>query len=1450
MKRYIFKSLIMLLPIAAMAQTPTENYIRTTVFRNEIGESGLQYAPQDYKHETVTYYDGLGRPKQIINVAKGDQGQDIITPVVYDEYGRTVLQYLPYADPHQLMPSLDYRDNETLINTLTSYYTSRYSFQMSSSDPNPYSRTFYENSPLGRVIKQAAPGAPWKGVGGSNQDHTIKYDYQLNSSTATADRVKKFSVSFPKISLGSPEDTQLNYKGYYSANELYRTITKDENWTTSDGRDKTTEEFKDKEGKVVLKRAFNNGQPHDTYYVYDRYSNLTYVIPPLASDNILTSFIGLEFQGVNLPWTSIALVNKSLADEYERELAEYDNSEILGIDLLDKYGGQGGFSFSPDANGSLIMTLSMTTTVPMRLRTGEIYDLSAIGNFPDKEMGKIQGTDFEYYFSINRNQLVIDGYGEVPSQYLNTTLSGEPLEYSKNYPWTSVCNVSEQVKRDYENNIAYLDNNEILTTYTSNPYGAIGGVSISIEEDDNFLLSVDIDSDVDFDLKNGMVIPLEIYRSLPDALLGSVQGNGYQYEFSLKGNSLYIYGSGFTRHLGFTRSGVIGTKQTVRQQSLDGLCYIYHYDGRNRVVEKKIPGKGWEDIIYNKLDRVVLTQDENLRSKNQWLFTKYDAFGRIVYTGEWVSYNDRASLQVAVDDHTGPLWEERTKNVNFYDGPQGVYYTDDAYPNQNQILHTIHYYDDYSFDIVVNQIPQTDIYNEPLSFNLKGLATGNKIRALGTDYWTTNLTGYNNKAAVIWSYTNNQFLNSATTVNNDVDFQGLVWQSKTTHEKSGKPSLSIYNTFDYDEADRLEAQHQALTPIIGAGAGSYSHYLFKNIYDEYGQLMEKHVGGRSTLPERLQEIDYIYNIRGWLMGINLGGSVANQKLFALRLDYEGPEYVGTPLYNGNISKVTWQTNNTSTSQRSYLLEYDDLNRLTNASFYPPNALAYQGNPSYKENYTEGNIQYDKNGNILKLDRYGLNEAANTMTKIDQLSYIYGAFSNKLNKVSDDAVDTSGFIDGVNTGNDYAYDGNGNLIMDMNKGISSGNIAYNHLNLPTRISNSNGFVEYVYDATGTKLQKKVYENSAVTYTYYDTGFVYKKETSGNEYLEFFPHPEGYVKPIIKDNYNPDNFDYIYQYKDHLGNVRLTYNDQDNNGWADVIEESNYYPFGLKHKGYNTNVTSTNLGQKYKYNGKELQDELGLNLYDYGARNYDPALGRWMNIDPLAENSRRWSPYNYAYNNPIRFIDPDGMQSEDIVITGNKKQETLDQLRKGSDLIYSMDSNGKVTATQDPNKTLTKADAEILAATTDSSYTVSLNSTDGYTSTDGSGALLTSLGSFDGSVINADGTATANQTINPDFGARVDNHVGRQEGVGVVHETLEAIQEAKRAVATGTGTDVNSRAPKDVAARKANYNAAHNQARALDPRHTDNYNTFEVKETRGYVRYIENSKRQRMVLYIDK
>lgn len=163
------------------------------------------------------------------------------------------------------------------------------------------------------------------------------------------------------------------------------------------------------------------------------------------------------------------------------------------------------------------------------------------------------------------------------------------------------------------------------------------------------------------------------------------------------------------------------------------------------------------------------------------------------------------------------------------------------------------------------------------------------------------------------------------------------------------------------------------------------------------------------------------------------------------------------------------------------------------------------------------------------------------------------------------------------------------------------------------------------------------------------------------------------------------------------MRLSYS-VDNNVLK-ILEENHYYPFGLKHANYNSdqlvfiddqaeNAVLTPItplitsNYKYKYNGKELQEELGLNMYDYGARNYDPSIGRWMNIDPLAEISRRWSPYTYVYNNPLRFIDPDGMRAEDLIFKfGDSKtaqakvQANLDNgLGAGG---ASIDENGKVS-----------------------------------------------------------------------------------------------------------------------------------------------------------------------------
>ncbi|OXE95231.1 RHS repeat-associated core domain-containing protein, partial [Flavobacterium johnsoniae UW101] len=301
------------------------------------------------------------------------------------------------------------------------------------------------------------------------------------------------------------------------------------------------------------------------------------------------------------------------------------------------------------------------------------------------------------------------------------------------------------------------------------------------------------------------------------------------------------------------------------------------------------------------------------------------------------------------------------------------------------------------------------------------------------------------------------------------------------------------------------------------------------------------------------------------------------------------------------------------------------NRLTSAVYAKPeDAIPVSG--AYNES-----LMYDKNGNIKFLERFGGSDAPSITFKIDDLTYSYrNENSNQLMKVTENPAgnDNQGFKDNNKTGDDFDYDDNGNMILDKNKNITL--ITYNHLNLPKKITFGTGnSIEYIYNAAGQKLGKIINEGSLAVKTDYLGGYQYKDNV-----LEFFPTAEGYVK-----NTN-GALSYVFQYKDHLGNIRLSYTKNAQNG-LEIIDETHYYPFGLKHEGYVALQESNN---KYKYNGKELQDELGLNFYDYGARNYDPAIGRWMNIDPLAEQSRRFSPYAYALNNPVFFIDPDGMKAQ--------------------------------------------------------------------------------------------------------------------------------------------------------------------------------------------------------------
>ncbi len=398
-----------------------ENYVYRRIYRQEFQSSLDQDEVTTAKAtESIIYFDGLGRPMQEIGINQSEGMHDIITHIGYDNYGRQDKEYLPYVESGGTPGS--YRGD--VSEATKSYYKSHYSTDFSNSNnstANPYSEKLFEASPLSRILAQGAPGDTWK-VGGN---HTVRSDYQTNTGS---------EVRLYKVTLTSSYFPSLSTSGYYLSGRLYKTVVKDENWTS--GTLHTTEEFTDKQGNVVLKRTYgpadknmdgtiSSGESavaHDTYYVYDDYGNLTYVLPPKSEPTV------------------------------------------------------------------------------------------------DKPT------------------------------------SGE----------------------------------------------------------------------------------------------------------------------------------------------LNGLCYQYRYDSRNRLVEKRLPGKGLESIVYNNLDQPVLTQDENLAALNRWLFTKYDAYGRVAYTGYRNMGYSRKTLQDKVDggDYSSEYVSRSGRNV--YDGVD-VYYNGVSIPTGITRLFTVNYYDNYDY---------------------------------------------------------------------------------------------------------------------------------------------------------------------------------------------------------------------------------------------------------------------------------------------------------------------------------------------------------------------------------------------------------------------------------------------------------------------------------------------------------------------------------------------------------------------------------------------------------------------------------------------------------------------------------------------------------------------------------------------------------------------------------
>ena len=626
---------------------------------------------------------------------------------------------------------------------------------------------------------------------------------------------------------------------------------------------------------------------------------------------------------------------------------------------------------------------------------------------------------------------------------------------------------------------------------------------------------------------------------------------------------------------------------------LEQYAYFYRYDRRNRCIAKKLPGSRWEYFVYDDADHLILSQDGNLRLCGEWKFSLSDAMGRVVLTG--VCRNEVADVSTFLCGVVAEAVYSPYNTDTTFGG-----YSIHGVTLSSPVLHSVYYYDGYAF-LGQNGFPFY-AYDESLEvegygawygdscsvYSHKGLQTGSISFPLEAHAPALYSVSYYDKYRRCIQTHSSHLLDGCDSEYLSYDFAGKLLKRLHLQTASGAAPQSELYTYRYDHAGRLLETRHRLNDGLEVS-------LSECCYDAIGRLVfdKKHAND-------LLQTEYLYNVRSWPKSVS--SPLFNQTLYYM-------DGAGTPCYNGNVSSMTWGTG--SSPIRGYKFTYDGLSRMTDAVYGEGNALTQHPN-----RFNEQVSGYDKMGNILGLFRYGQTSTGG-YGLVDNLNFVYDG--NQLQSVYDNAILSAAatgmeFVDGIDLPIEYTYDANGNLTKDLNKKIVD--IQYNCLNLPTCVIFANGnSISYLYDANGTKIR---------------TTHVIGNDTTITDYCGNVVYENGVPKTLLTEAGFVSLNDRIYHYylKDHQGNNRVV---ADQNG---TIEEVNhYYPFG-------SIFTSASSVQSYKYNGKELDRNDGLDWYDYGARQYAPAIGRWNAVDPSSEKHYNWSPYSYCKNNPVLRVDIDG------------------------------------------------------------------------------------------------------------------------------------------------------------------------------------------------------------------
>ena len=658
---------------------------------------------------------------------------------------------------------------------------------------------------------------------------------------------------------------------------------------------------------------------------------------------------------------------------------------------------------------------------------------------------------------------------------------------------------------------------------------------------------------------------------------------------------------------------------------LKKYAYVYKYDKRGNQIYKRLPGCEPIRMVYDKSNALVLSQTGNQRARGTyWTVYKYDSLRRLIYTAE---------VKVGSNDHEGQIndfsqWlvTEQFSTDEQLHPMSNTGYSRSYYDSHPMKLLTVNYYDDYQFLSFIADTMQSRMAFEAFSdnsgiSNATGLLTGTRTYYLDkTGNYSETVYYYDYRGREIQRRTTNH-LGGTDVSSTKYDFANNItdtWSSQSTN--NGLTTTEHYH-YSYDHANRLKTTTYTFNDDAPITLQSYH-------YDELGRVRSRQIHGG------IDSVVFAYDIRNQVTQIKSSGY--EQKYYYNQSCPSAEGHSGE-LYNGNISATTWTYGN---KINGYTYTYDNMNRLSSTYSILNNSL----NVDYL--YSE-KFGYDSHGNITSIERWDDNDA------MDVLGFTY--VGNQLQSIDDRGAETfhydaKQYHDNSNSTNDFAYDANGNMIYDQDRGIAA--IRYNLLNLPDTIQFTNGnLIIHRYDAAGNRLETKFLTKKTaatvplgnvlstpkrpeifyITRDAFHNNIVYTANNTDAYGIEFVHNPEGYIRYYgVAEHYHH------YHIKDLLGNIRETYIHPDAN-YKECVERTQYYPSGLP---WAERLSDSFTAHPWKYNGKEFVEMHGLDEYDSKARWYYPAICRTTTMDPLAEKYYATSPYAWCGNNPVGNVDLDG------------------------------------------------------------------------------------------------------------------------------------------------------------------------------------------------------------------